>query len=110
MRCVIIVLLFVAVMFNNCDARGIRSKHLVRNINKAIYNVCNKEAYNLTNNTAMYNCLKVNSTQNCKHIENFTDYADVKNICVDRNNGEIGTGLFIAIIGWLMLSLICRQV
>lgn len=104
MRCVVIILFCLVVMFNNCNARGIRMKYVSRNINNAINNACNKEAYILTSNSEMYNCLKVNTSQNCRHIENFTNYTNTKNICQDKNNSALGLGILLAIIGWLIIS------
>lgn len=104
MRIVIAIIIIIS-MINNIDAvRGI-NKNYLKNINKAIYNVCNKEAYRLTNNSDIYNCIRVNNTIKCQNLENFTEYNNLRIACVKRNNSEIGYGLIISIIIWVLLSL-----
>jgi hypothetical protein len=93
-------------MINNIDAiRGINAKKYVRNVNKMIYNICNKEAYSKTNNTDIYNCINTNNTIKCQNLENFTEYNNVRILCVKRNNSEISYGIVISIIIWIVLGL-----
>jgi len=105
MRIVITIIIIIS-MINNIDAiRGINAKKYVRNVNKMIYNICNKEAYRKTNNTDIYNCINVNNTIKCQNLENFTEYNNVRILCVKRNNSEISYGIVISIIIWIVLGL-----
>lgn len=100
-----IATIIIICMINNCE--GIAKygmNRYIKNLNKAIYNICNKEAYNITNNTEIYNCLKVNNTRNCINLENFTEYNNIRFICINKNNADIGSGIFITIIIWIILS------
>lgn len=82
----------------------------VKKLNKAIYNVCNKEAYIKTKNIDIYNCLRSsNSSSKCVNMTNFTEYNKLRFICIDRNNSEFGSGLFITIIIWFIILLSCRN-
>jgi len=105
MRIVIATIIIIS-MINNIDAiRGINAKKYVRNVNKMIYNICNKEAYRKTNNTDIYNCINANNTIKCQYLENFTEYNNVRILCVKRNNSEISYGIVISIIIWIVLGL-----
>ncbi len=98
-KCIIIL-----IIINTCEcARGLNMKNYLKNVNRAIYNKCNKEAYRITNNIDIYNCICVNNSIKCKHLENFTEYNNLRIVCVNRNNSEIGTGIFISIIIWIII-------
>ena len=108
MRIVIAIIIIIS-MINNIDAvRGVNTKKYFRNLNKAIYNVCNKEAYRKTNNTDIYNCININNTIKCQNLENFTEYNNLRIVCVKRNNSEFGYGIVISIIIWIILGLSIR--
>jgi hypothetical protein len=108
MRIVIATIIIIS-MINNIDAvRGVNAKKYFRNLNKAIYNVCNKEAYRVTNNTEIYNCINVNNTIKCQNLENFTEYNNLRMLCVKRNNSEFSYGIVISIIIWVVLALSAR--
>ena len=109
MRCVAVIVIFcVAIMINNSDARIIPRQY-AKNLKKSIHNICNKEAYTLTKNIEMFKCMNVNSSQNCKHIENFTNYINANNICIDKSNSAFGMGIFISIIGWIILPFLFQR-
>ena len=108
MRIVIVTIIIIS-MINNIDAvRGVNAKKYIRILNKAIYNVCNKEAYRVTNNTEIYNCINVNNTIKCQNLENFTEYNNLRMLCVKRNNSEFSYGIVISIIIWVVLALSAR--
>lgn len=109
MRAVIVSLIIFFTVIADCEARSIFPKSYMRNVNKAIYNTCNKQAYSITNNSDMYNCLSVNNSENCRYIKNFTEYNEVRTICVKKYNGDIGTGVLISILCWFFLILMCQQ-
>jgi hypothetical protein len=103
MRVVILIIFFITI-FTYCEAaRGLPMKSLVKNLNNAINRACNKKAYEITNNTEMYNCMMTNNTNDCKYITNYTEFITAKNSCVDEKNSEIGSGIFISFLGWFIL-------
>jgi len=107
---VVIVVFFIIAMLNSCVyARGPNMKGYVKSINKSVYNLCNMEAYKITNNSDMYNCLKVNTSNSCNHLENFSSYIKEKDICTVNYESDLGTGIFIAIFGWVFLILLCQK-
>ena len=109
MRVIIKTILIIS-MIHHCESmRGLNMNKYVKNLNKAIYNVCNKEAFIKTKNEDIYNCLRFNSSIKCANMTNFTEYNKLRFICIDRNNSEIGSGIFITIIIWLILLLSCRN-
>jgi hypothetical protein len=101
-----ILTFLMIIRINTCEGiRGLNMNRYLKNVNKAIYNACNKEAYIITNNTDVYNCIHVNNSNKCENLENFTEYNKVRFVCIDRNNSEIGSGILISIIIWLIISL-----
>lgn len=108
MRIVIVTIIIIS-MINNIDAiRGINTKNYFRNLNKAISNVCNKEAYSKTNNTDIYYCIRFNNTIKCQNLENFTEYNNLRIACITKHNSEFGYGILISIIIWVLLSVCVR--
>lgn len=104
MRYIIIIVLIIISMSNNV-IDGLKMKSYVKNINNAVYKKCNKEAFNITNNIEVYNCLLVNSSNKCSHLDNYTDYNNNRILCVKKINSDIGTGILTTIIFWFILSL-----
>jgi hypothetical protein len=105
MRIVIISFILI-ILVNNCDGlRNHNMKNYIKTINKAIYNICNKKTFNETNNKEIYYCLNVNNTNDCKYLKNFSDYQIIRLACINKYNSEIGSGIFITIIIWLLLTL-----
>ena len=103
---IIIVAIIIICMIDNCEGiRGIKMNKFLNNLNKAIYNNCNKKAYNLTNNIEIYKCLNMNNSNKCSHLENFTEYNNIRYECIEKNNNEFSYGIIITIIMWLVLSL-----
>jgi hypothetical protein len=109
MRFVIVSILLI-VLINNCYAiRGVNMMKYVKNTNKAIYNVCNNNAYIITNNTEMYNCIRVNQSNNCRHLDNFNEYQEVRLVCVVKYESEIGYGLFLSLVIWMFIGICCSN-
>ena len=104
----LIIMICLFIMINHCEARGFYMKRYVKKLNDAIHRKCNKEAYNLTNNTELYNCVLVYKTNNYNYIKNFTDYINIKNKCIDNYNSEFGSGIVISIALLLIFSLLCK--
>jgi hypothetical protein len=108
MRAVIVSILFIA-MLNSCtSARGLPMKKYANNINKIVNSACNKQAYNITRNVEVYNCLRINTSNNCRYIDGYLTFIKVKESCVLKHNSEIGTGIIISIAGWIMLMILCQ--
>ena len=99
-------IILMIVMIINCDAiRGVNVGRYMRNLNRAINNLCNKEAYIITKNTEIYNCFMVNNTfYKCNHLENFTDYQKVRLACLNKNQTDFGSGILITFVIWIMLG------
>lgn len=107
MRVIIAIIIFITIL-NSCESlRNSNMKGYIKTINKSVDNACNKEAYKITKNSDMYNCLIANNTNNCRHIENFTTYINTKEVCTLKYNSELGSGIFIAIFGWAIMMLLC---
>lgn len=105
MRFVIATILLI-VLSNSCEGnRGLHMKKYYKNINKAIYNACNKKAYNNTNYIEIYKCINVNSSNNCKHLDNFTKYEEIRIECINKYNSELASGILISIVMWIILGL-----
>lgn len=107
MRFLITFLIIIMIMINNCEAvirGGGNMNKYVRNMNKAINNRCNKEASIITNNTEIYNCLRVNSTECCRNLENYTEFNNAKMDCIKKCHGDFSSGVFVSIIMWMMLG------
>lgn len=98
------IILMIMIMIETSE--GICMNKYVKNVNKAIYNKCNREAHIITNNTNIYKCLIDNSSYRCGNLENFTEYNNLRFKCINRNNSEIGCGILISIIIWTIISVI----
>ena len=98
--------ILMIIHINTCEGmRGHNMTNYIKNVNKAIYNTCNKKAFNITNNIDIYNCIRVNNSNKCCHLGNFTEYNNLRIVCIKNFNGEFGYGIFISIIFWLILGL-----
>ena len=104
-----VAIIFFIGVITYCDAaRGLPVRNIVKNINNIINKSCNNKALSMTNNTDMYNCITVNNTNNCKYITNYTEFINVKNNCVDEKNAEVGSGVFISILGWTIFLMLLQ--
>ena len=101
----IIVILMFILNVDVVDSRGINIRRYVRNLRKSIENKCNNAALYYTNNTQMYNCFKMNKSNYCNHLDNYTDYNKNMEICILDNNASLGSGVFISVILMLIISL-----
>lgn len=103
MRFTIVIVILMIITINNIEAIRIKIpiREYIYSVKKSIHDSCNRRAYFKTNNELIYNCFKINITENnCRHLDNFTDYNIIRIKCSDNNNSNIGS--FI-----LMLLLIC---
>lgn len=91
--------------YNCVSIRGTVAKRYMRNLQKDIPIACNKQVYNATKNKAMYDCLSFNSTDNCKHLENFTEYQVLRKVCIDSSNNGVALGILITVIGWTLVGM-----
>lgn len=105
MRVAIVIVLMLSIAVNNIDARNPILRNYFRNVKKTIDYRCDILALNKTNNINMYNCFRTNKSNDCNHLDNYTDYYNVKSKCVSDYNSEIGNGFIITIIIWVLLSL-----
>ena len=107
MRFAIISILFMSVLNVSYGFRAhIITKKYVKNMNNAIYQACNKEAHCITRNTDIYECLKVNHSENCSYLTNFTEYNKIRLNCVKEKNMEIGSGVLIWLCSILIFSIL----
>ena len=103
---IVVAVLIVMTIVDTTSARGCyAARNAVRNIDKSIYNSCNKDAYHKINNIELYNCFKMNKSNYCNHLDNYTDYNKNMEICILDNNASLGSGVFISVILMLIISL-----
>lgn len=106
MKAIIIIVVLIIINTNNIiDARKIIPNNYMKNLNKSINKLCNNKALIITNNINVYNCLN-NNINNCKNLNNYTEFYNIKSECIKDYESEFGKGIFISIILWLILSLI----
>jgi hypothetical protein len=106
MRVIVVVAVLLLILnVDVVDSRGINLRKYLRNLRKGINLKCNKAALDYTNDKQMYNCFKVNNSNHCKHLDNYTDYYNAKMDCVSKQKTELGNGLIISIIMWSLLLL-----
>lgn len=108
MKMIIIKFLIILMIYhiNTCEGmRGLNMNKYVKNINKIVYKKCNKEAFNITNNIEIYKCLLVNNSNICSNLDNYTDYNKIRFLCIKKFNSNIGNGIFISIIIWMIIGL-----
>ena len=107
MRVIVVVTILILMnIVNTTSARGYyTTRNTIKNIEKSIYNKCNKDAYHKINNIELYNCFKMNKSNYCNHLDNYTDYNKNMEICILDNNASLGSGVFISVILMLIISL-----
>ena len=117
-----IIILFIIIL-SYCElSSSFNIRNYINDLDRAVNKACNRKALTITNNSDMYNCLKVNTSNNCMHIENFSSYIKEKDICkyfstnikekdICTVNCEsyLGKGILIAIFGWVFLMLLCQK-
>lgn len=109
MRVIIVITVFLLILnVDIVDSRGINLRKYLRNLKKSVDTKCNKAALDYTNDIQMYNCFKVNNSNYCKHLDNYTNYYNTKINCVLKQKTELGNSFIISIIIWILL-LICVQ-
>lgn len=86
------------------DARRILPTNYMKNLNKSINGFCNKEALLITKNYEIYDCLIKNNINDCKNINNFDDYINTKNNCINKKNNEIAYGILISLLLWVIIG------
>ena len=108
MHITIVITIFMIFSYNNIEARRVKIPihEYINSVNISIHNSCNRKAYLSTNNEVIFNCFKVNSTNdNCSHLDNFTEYIDIKNKCSEENNSTIENSLIICILVFIYILL-----
>ena len=104
MRLIVVVIVLLLILnVDVVDSRGINLRKYLRNLRKGIDAKCNNAALYYTNNTQMYNCFKMNKSNYCKHLDNYTDYYNAKIDCISKQKTELGNGFIISIIIWMLL-------
>jgi hypothetical protein len=103
---IVVAVLIVMTIVDTTSARGCyAARNAVRNIDKSIYNSCNKDAYHKTNNIELYKCFRVNNTNNCMHLDNVVEYNNIMKICILDNNASMGAGVLFSLMLVLIISL-----
>ena len=92
MRLIIFSIILIMLSYN-CDAYSRK--------NGSVSFACIKNTYTITHNKTVYDCLIVNKTDDCNNLENFTEYQELKNICINNSNNCVWLGILIAVIGWM---------
>lgn len=101
MRVTVVITILMIVFYNNIEARRVKIpiREYINSVSISIHNSCNRKAYLSTNNEVIFNCFKVNTTNDdCSHLDNFTEYIDIKNKCSEENNSTIGSSLIICLL------------
>jgi hypothetical protein len=106
MRTVVIIVAFMMNMIAMTDARHrlAMPRNYVKNLNKAVENYCNMEAFKKVRNETIYNCFKTNMN-NCKTLANYSEFNEIRSECIDIKNSEYGYGIMIGIMFWVFLSI-----
>jgi len=95
------ITIFIIIMYSNCltiiNERGLMEKSYMKNMNNSFNDRCNKEAYIITNNMEIYDCLNINISK-CDNLENYTEFNDAKIECIKKCRENFSISLFITYI------------
>lgn len=97
-------------MYSNCltiiNEIGLIEKSYMKSImvNNSFNNRCNREAYIITNNIEIYDCLNMNISK-CDNLKNYMEFNNVKNECIKKCRENFSISLFISYIIIIILSI-----
>ena len=97
MRYLMIVFVISMVVGDASALRGYKF-HGLKNLNNVVYKTCIREAYNITKNKEVFDCMSVNRSNDCNHLERFDEFNHFSMECVRGKNSEIGVGVLISIM------------
>lgn len=79
-------------------------RNYVKNINKAIVNMCNMEAHKQIQDDEIYTCYK-NKMSSCTKLANYSKFNAIRAECIKNKGSDYGYGIVIAIMMWVVLSI-----
>lgn len=106
---IIVALNFGYILMNipTVDARfNHMGRKYLKNVEKSIVINCNQRALAVTNNIDAFECVN-NKFKNCCDITNITDFMKIRNECFSEYRVELGKGVFISILIWTILIILC---
>ena len=98
---VIIIIIIITTYF--VDARNNHMKNYMKNLNKNIVSYCNNQAHLKTKSEESYNCMISNN--DCSHIDNFTEYMNIRNECIKEKRNSFTIGLLYALLLIIFMGL-----
>lgn len=104
MRVIVIFITLMCIIDISSARRAILPHKYTRNLNKAIINTCTSRAFNLTNNTDVYDCIN-NNRNNCSVLANYSEFRDIRQSCIKDVRADCGFGIVIAIMIWVVLAI-----
>jgi hypothetical protein len=79
-------------------------RNVVKNLNKAIINFCNKEAHIQIQDEELFNCFH-NKQATCDIYPKYSEFNAIRSECINNKNGECGTGVVIGLLLWGLILL-----
>jgi len=79
-------------------------RNVVKNLNKAIINFCNKEAHIQIQDEELFNCFH-NKQATCETYPKYSEFNAIRSECINNKNGECGTGVVIGLLLWGLILL-----
>lgn len=79
-------------------------RNAVKNLNKAIVNYCNKEAYIQIQDEELFNCFR-DKQATCNTHSRFSEFNAIRSECINKKNGECGTGVVLGLLFWGLILL-----
>jgi len=98
------VIIFFAVLIAGVEARRVLSSNYMKDMNKSINRMCNKEAFITTNNLELFNCFNSNNVLECKLLNNYDEYMKIKYTCIKKYQDVFSYGILISIVMWILVG------
>jgi hypothetical protein len=109
MKAIVILVVMMIISNDISEARNILPRKYLRNVNKSVNKHCIYKAYNITQNTEVFNCLNSKIVTNCNNLINFTEFNDIKTECINGYQSEILKGMLIAVLIWIIIILLSAK-
>jgi len=101
----IVCICFIDIIIVSGRPQLTMSRSYIRNLENLINTHCNLYAFNQTNNSDIYECIRYKRS-NCHIHTNFTKYDFIKEKCIVSKYSECSSGILIGIIIWIVAGVV----
>ena len=83
-------------------------RNYIRNINKAILNVCTATAHKQVQDDEIYNCFKSKLTT-CNTYANYSKFNAIREKCIKDKGCDCSFGIIIGLMIWIIIGIFAAR-